>query len=69
MKFWKNLNWKTTYGHIRLNIIGQLVTKIKCGEKEKLVPLVVTDVEVGNNLFEADLFFKNLILQLFKSQT
>lgn len=44
------------FGHMRIKTLGEIVTKIKCGNKEKIVPLVVTDVEYGNNLFGADLF-------------
>lgn len=44
------------FGHKRIKTIGELKIKIKCGKMERRVPLVVTDVDYGNNLFGADLF-------------
>lgn len=37
-------------------MIGELFVKVKCGEKEENFPIIVVDVEHGNNLFGFDLF-------------
>lgn len=44
------------FGKRRIPLLGELHTKIKIGNREKNVVLVVVDIDTGNNLFGFDLF-------------